>query len=94
MMGEIPTVQSMEAVDLHLRMIVRHLEDIQAAQRDMLRRLATKEELEELRLTLTTQINGNSPSAFWRKLTEIAVGVVAICTAVGFMVAVFRVLKL
>ena len=90
MMEDIPTVQSMEAVDLHLRMIVKQLNEIREHQEDMLTKLATKAELADQVAALKTQINGNSPAMFWRRLTEIAVGVVAMCTAVGFVIAVMR----
>jgi hypothetical protein len=89
MIPEMPPVQSMEAVDLHLRLIVEQLREIRARQEQMV----TKAELLSTIESLKREISDNSIRTGWRRLTEVAVGVVAMCTAVGFAVALFRFLK-
>lgn len=94
MSDEIPPVQSMEAVDLHLRMIVRELRDIKANQAEMLKDLATKAELDKQVAGLQRQIDAITPRSIWKRMTEIAVGVTAFATAVGVVVAVVKWAKL
>lgn len=91
---EIPTVKSLEAVDIHLRMIVRELRDIKSTQDAMLDKLATKAELAEKIAHLQNQINANTPRSLWRRLTEIAVGVTALAASVGFLVEIIKWAKL
>lgn len=89
---DMPTVQSMEAVDLHLRMIVKELRDIKTNQDGMVAML--RKEMDARYAALEAKISENSPRSFLRRVTEIAVAVVSVCTAVGFLIAVFRFLKL
>jgi hypothetical protein len=84
MMPEIPTVQSLEAVDLHLRLILQKIDEIQSRQAEMV----TKAELAAEIARLNSKIDTNSVRSFWRRLTEIAVGIVALSTAIGFAIAV------
>lgn len=91
---EIPTVKSMEAVDIHLRMIVRELREIKGTQDAMLDKLATKVEVTEKIAFLQKQIDANAPRSIWRRMTEIAVGITALAGAVGVAVAVLRWAKL
>jgi hypothetical protein len=81
-------------LDIHLGFLMEELRDIRQRQESMVHMLATKQEVADQIATLKTQIEENSPRSFWKRLTEMAVGVVAVCTAVGFLVAVFRFLKL
>ena len=91
---EIPTVKSLEAVDIHLRMIVRELRDIKGTQDAMLDKLATKAELAEKITHLQNQIDANTPRSLWKRMTEIAVGVTALATSVGVLAAVIKWAKL
>jgi hypothetical protein len=81
-------------LDIHLGFLMEELREMRSQQQEMIQSLATKAEVESKIAELRKQISENSPSSFWRRLTEIAVGVVAICTAIGFLVTVFRFLKL
>ncbi len=81
-------------LDIHLGFLMEELRDIRQRQESMVHMLATKQEVADQISALKTQIDENSPRSFWKRLTEMAVGVVAVCTAVGFLVAVFRFLKL
>lgn len=81
-------------LDIHLGFLMEELRDIRQRQESMVNMLATKQEVAEQIATLKSQIDANSPRSFWKRITEIAVGVVAVCTAIGFLVAVFRFLKL
>jgi len=92
MAEDMPTVQSMEAVDLHLRMIVKELREIKSSQDGMVSML--RKEMDARYAELEAKIADNSPRSFLRRITEIAVAVVSVCTAVGFIIAVFRFLKL
>jgi hypothetical protein len=74
----------MEAVDLHLRLILARIEELQAQQAEMI----TRAEFERRIADLTAKIETNSVRSFWRRLTEIAVGIVALSTAIGFAIAV------
>lgn len=80
-------------LDIHLGFLMEELRGIKAQQDAMLQKLATKEEVSEQIAELRKKIEDNSPRSFWKRATEIAVGVVAMCTAAGFLVAVFRFLK-
>lgn len=84
MSPDIPPVTSMEAVDLHLRLILSRIDEIQAQQAEMI----TRAEFERRIAELTAKIETNSVRSFWRRLTEIAVGIVALSTAIGFAIAV------
>ena len=86
MMPDIPPVQSMEAVDLHLRLILQKIEDLHKRQAEMV----TRAELTAEIARLTEMINRLSFPSVWRRMTEIAVGIVAISTAIGFFIAVVR----
>jgi len=81
-------------LDIHLGFIMEELRDVRAQQGAMLAKLATKEEVAEQIGELRAKIEANAPRSFWKHVTEIAVGVVALCTAVGFIIAVFRFMKL
>ena len=81
-------------LDIHLGFLMEELREIRSQQQGMIQSLATKAEVATQIAELREQIAENSPRSFWKRTTEMAVGVVAICTAVGFMVAVFRFLKL
>lgn len=84
MSPDIPPVTTMDAVDIHLRLILSRLDELQAQQAEMI----TRAEFERRIAELTAKIETNSVRSFWRKLTEIAVGIVALSTAIGFAVAV------
>jgi hypothetical protein len=86
MMQDIPPVQSMEAVDLHLRLILQKIEELNKRQGEMV----TRAELTAEVTRLTDMINRVSFPSIWRRMTEIAVGIVAISTAIGFFIAVVR----
>ena len=86
MMGEMPPVQSMEAVDLHLRLILSKIDELHNRQADMV----TKAELAAEISRMTEKIERLSFPSIWRRMTEIAVGIVALATAVGFFVAVLK----
>jgi len=86
MSPDIPPVTSMEAVDLHLRLILSRIEELQARQSEMI----TRAEFERVISELTSKIETNSVRSFWRRLTEIAVGIVALSTAIGFAIAVIE----
>jgi hypothetical protein len=81
-------------LDIHLGFLMEELREMRSQQQEMIQNLATKAEVATQIATLRQEISDNSPRSFWRRLTEIAVGVVAVCTAVGFVIAVFRFLKL
>ena len=81
-------------LDIHLGFVMEELREMKAQHEHMLQKLATKAEVAEQIAELKRQIEENSPRTFWRKTTEIAVGVVALCTATGFAIAVFRFMKL
>jgi hypothetical protein len=85
-MQDIPPVTSMEAVDLHLRLILQKIDELHSKQSDMV----TKGELNAEVARLTEKIERLSFPSIWKRMTEIAVGIVAISTAIGFMVAVFK----
>jgi hypothetical protein len=77
-------------LDIHLGFLLEELTQMREQQERMVQMLATKTELAELRRDLEGQIKNGSFSAFWRRLTEIAVGITAVCTAVGFVFAVLN----
>ena len=81
-------------LDIHLGFLMEELRDIRQRQESMVHMLATKQEVADQISALKTQIDENSPRSFWKRPTEMAVGVGAVCTAAGFLVAVFRFLKL
>lgn len=81
-------------LDIHLGFLMEELRDIKAQQGAMLNKLATKEEVAEQIAELREKIDAQSIRSFWKRLTEIAVGIVALSTAVGFIIAVFRFMKL
>lgn len=81
-------------LDIHLGFLMEELREMRAQQQEMIQNLATKAEVAIQIADLRQQIVENSPRSFWKRITEMAVGVVAVCTAVGFLVAVFRFLKL
>ena len=83
---DIPPVQSMEAVDLHLRLILQKIDELHTRQQEMV----TKGQLDSEIARLTEKIERLSFPSIWRRMTEIAVGIVAISTAIGFMIAVFK----
>lgn len=89
MMSEIPPVQSMEAVDLHLRLILSKIDEIQLRQNEMVTKAEFAAEIQRL----NTKIDSGSVQTTWKRVTEIAVGVVAMCTAIGFVVAVVKFLR-
>lgn len=91
---EIPTVKSMEAVDIHLRMIVRELREIKGTQDAMLDKLATKVEVTEKIAFLQKQIDAITPRSIWKRMTEIAVGVTALSACAGVIVAIVKWAKL
>jgi hypothetical protein len=90
MMPDIPPVTSMEAVDLHLRLILQKIDELNTRQADMVTRAEMSAEIARL----TEMINRLSFPSIWRRMTEIAVGIVAISTAIGFFIAVIRFLGL
>ena len=94
MMTERRPATTIGELDIHLGFLMEELRDIRQRQESMVSMLATKQEVADQIAALKTQIEANSPRSFWRRTTEMAVGIVAICTAVGFFVAVFRFLKL
>lgn len=81
-------------LDIHLGFLMEELRDIRQRQESMVNMLATKQEVADQIADLKAKIEANSPRSFWKRITEMAVGVVAVCTAIGFLVAVFRFLKL
>lgn len=81
-------------LDIHLGFLMEELREIRTRQEAMTSMLATKQEVAEQINTLKKQIEDNSPRSFWKRTTEMAVGIVAVCTATGFAIAVFRFLKL
>lgn len=81
-------------LDIHLGFLMEELRDIRQRQESMVNMLATKTEVAQQIAALKAQIDSNSPRTFWRRLTEIAVGIVALCTSAGFIIAIFRFLKL
>ena len=81
-------------LDIHLGFLMEELREMRKRQDSMVQMLATKQEVADQIAELREKIAENSPRSFWKRVTEIAVGVVAICTATGFLVAVFRFLKL
>lgn len=81
-------------LDIHLGFLMDELKTMREQQDSMLRMLATKQEVSELRAELEAKIKNGSFSSFFRRLTEIAIGVTAVCTAVGFVIAVMRFIKL
>lgn len=87
MMGEdLPPVKSMEAVDIHLRMIVRELQDIKGN----LGQLATKSEVERQVNYLQKQIDDIKPRSLLRRATEVFVAVTTLAAAAGVLVAVVK----
>jgi hypothetical protein len=94
MMTERRPATTIGELDIHLGFLMEELRDIRQRQESMVSMLATKQEVADQIAALRTQIAENSPRSFWKRLTEIAVGIVAMSTAVGFFVAVFRFLKL
>lgn len=80
-------------LDIHLGFLMEELRTIRTQQDAMMQQLATKQEVADLKKDLDAKILANSTSTLWRRATEIAVGVAAICTAIGFMIAVFKFLK-
>lgn len=90
MSEELPPVKSMEAVDIHLRMIVRELQDIKGN----LDKLATKTEVERHVNYLQKQIDAITPRSIWKRMTEIAVGVTALSACAGVIVAIVKWAKL
>lgn len=91
---EMPPVQSMEAVDLHLRAIMRELRDIKGAQDAMIDKLATKVEMERHVAGLQRQIDAITPRSLIKRATEVFVLIAACATAVGVLIAIFRWAKL
>ncbi len=87
---EMPPVQSMEAVDLHLRAIMRELRDIKDSQGAMIEKLATKAELTKEITGLQRQIDALTPRSLIKRATEVFVLVAACATAVGVLIAIFR----
>lgn len=83
---EMPPVQSMEAVDLHLRLIVQQLNEIKSTLND----LATRKYVDEEFARVDAKIKNGSFSTFLRRLTEIAVATTAVCTAAGFVYAIVK----
>lgn len=81
-------------LDIHLGFLMEELRGMKAQQDFMLQKLATKEEVAKQIGELRDKVEANSPRSFWKRITEIAVGVVALCTAIGFIIAVFRFMKL
>lgn len=77
-------------LDIHLGFLMDELKDMREQQENMMRLLATKQELEALRMELESKIKNGSFSSFLRRLTEIAVAITAVCTAAGFVYAVLR----
>jgi regulator of replication initiation timing len=80
-------------LDIHLGFLMEEVTQMRQEHDKMMAMLATKQEVAEKVAELKAMINGNSVGAFWRRLTEISVGVVALCTAVGFIVAVVHFFK-
>jgi hypothetical protein len=87
---EMPPVQSMEAVDLHLRAIMRELRDIKGSQETMLDKLATKTEMENMRASLQRQIDAVTPRSIVKRATEYLVFLTVFAAFVGVLIAVFR----
>jgi len=77
-------------LDIHLGFLMDEVQAMREQQESMLRMLATKQELADLRLDLEGKIKNGSFSQFLRRLTEIAVAVTAVCTAGGFVYAVLK----
>lgn len=94
MMPERRPATSISELDIHLGYLMEELRDMRERQEQMIHSLATKQEVADAIASLNKRIDSNSPRSFWKGLTEIAVGVVALSTAVGFLIAVFRFLKL
>ena len=77
-------------LDIHLGFVMDELKEMREQHETMLRMLATKQEVADLRTELEAKIRNGSFSAFLRRLTEIAVAVTALCTAAGFVYAVLK----
>jgi hypothetical protein len=94
MMPERRPATTISELDLHLGYLMEELREMRNQQQEMVHKLATKEEVATQINELKQQIAANSPRSFWKGLTEIAVGITALATAVGFIIAIFRFLKL
>lgn len=81
-------------LDIHLGFVMDELKEMREQHDSMLRMLATKQEVSDLRADLEAKIKNGSLTAFLRRLTEIAVAITAVCTAAGFVIAVMRFVKL
>lgn len=94
MMPERRPATTISELDLHLGYLMEELREMRSQQQEMMHKLATKEEVATQIHELRQQIEANSPRSFWKGLTEIAVGVTALATATGFVIAIFGFLKL
>lgn len=81
-------------LDIHLGFVMDELKEMREQHDSMLRMLATKQEVSDLRADLELKIKNGSLTAFLRRLTEIAVAITAVCTAAGFVFAVLRFVRL
>lgn len=77
-------------LDIHLGFLMEELRAIREQQGTMLQQLATKQEVADLKKDLDAKISANSAGAWWKRLTEISVGITAFAAAVGVVIAVFR----
>lgn len=77
-------------LDIHLGFIMEEMRGLRVQQETMLQQLATKQEVADLKKDLDAKISANSVSAWWKRLTEICVGLTALAAAIGVIIAVFR----
>ena len=84
-------------LDIHLGFIMEEMrgmraqqEALRVQQEAMMQQLATKQEVAALKEDLDAKISANSAGAWWKRLTEISVGITAFAAAVGVIIAILR----
>lgn len=79
-------------LDIHLSILMDEMRRIGDKQEAMMGLLATKSELAEEVAALNKRIDNESTDAFFARVKATAVGLVAVATAIGVIVAIVRAL--
>ena len=77
-------------LDIHLGFLMEELRAVRDQQQEMIRMLATKQDVAEQIAALNKRIDDESTSAFFKRVVVVATGIVAIAAAVGVIVAFAR----
>ena len=74
-------------LDIHLGFIMEELRDMRKQQDEMIRMLATKEEVNEKFNALNHRFDTESATAFFEKIKAVAIWITVIAAATGVIIA-------